>query len=48
MPIELGWLDTNIFVHALMLEDPHQSRCRDVLHVVMYSRRYRTAGLKAG
>lgn len=31
MTVKLGWLDTNIFVHALMLGDPHQSRCRDLL-----------------
>jgi len=38
MPIELGWLDTNIFVHALMLGDPHQSRCRDVLQALQDGR----------
>lgn len=31
MTAQLGWLDTNIFVHAIMLGDAHQPRCRDVL-----------------
>jgi predicted nucleic acid-binding protein len=38
MPIELGWLDTNIFVHALMLGDTHQARCRDVLQALQDGR----------
>lgn len=31
MPVDLGWLDTNIFVHAVTLGDPHRARCLDLL-----------------
>jgi predicted nucleic acid-binding protein len=28
---QLGWLDTNIFVHALFPRDPHYQRCQPLL-----------------
>ena len=28
---ELGYLDTNLFVHALYPNDPHYPRCRTIL-----------------
>lgn len=31
MPVEIGWLDTNIFLHAITPGDPHGPRCRDLL-----------------
>ena len=31
MPVSLGWLDTNIFVHAITRGDAHAPRCRDLL-----------------
>lgn len=31
MAEQLGWLDTNIFVHALHLGDPHRERCLGIL-----------------
>jgi hypothetical protein len=30
-PIALGYLDTNLFVHALYPNDPHYPRCRALL-----------------
>lgn len=34
MPVELGWLDTNVFVHAMSANDPHQPRCRAILEAL--------------
>ncbi|HET8629781.1 MAG TPA: type II toxin-antitoxin system VapC family toxin [Thermomicrobiales bacterium] len=31
MPEQLGWLDTNLFVHALFPRDPHYARCQRIL-----------------
>ena len=30
-PVALGYLDTNLFVHALYPNDPHYPRCRALL-----------------
>ena len=30
-PVNLGWLDTNVFLHAITPGDPHGPRCRDLL-----------------
>ncbi|HXT35500.1 MAG TPA: PIN domain-containing protein [Chloroflexota bacterium] len=34
----LGWLDTNIFVHALFKNDPQHDRCRAVLQALQDGR----------
>ncbi len=34
MPVELGWLDTNIFVYAVTLNDPHQPRCQAIMEAL--------------
>lgn len=31
MAEELGWLDTNIFIHALIPTDPHSARCKELI-----------------
>ena len=31
MPVELGWLDTTIFVRAVTLGDPHRACCLELL-----------------
>jgi predicted nucleic acid-binding protein len=31
---QLGWLDTNIFVHALFPRDPHYERCVELLQAL--------------
>lgn len=30
-PVQLGWLDANIFIHPLFEGDPHCHRCRQIL-----------------
>ena len=34
MPEQLGWLDTNLFVHALFPRDPHHARCRAIVRAL--------------
>ncbi len=31
---QLGWLDTNIFIHALFPRDPHYPRCQELLRAL--------------
>lgn len=31
---QLGWLDTNIFVHSLYVNDTHCGRCRSLLEAI--------------
>jgi predicted nucleic acid-binding protein len=31
---QLGWLDTNVFVHSLYPGDPHCDRCRQILRKI--------------
>lgn len=31
MAVAVGWLDTNIFIHAIKINDPHRPRCLDLL-----------------
>ena len=33
-PVQLGWLDTNIFLHALLPNDRHYPRCRSILRAL--------------
>jgi len=35
---ELGWLDTNIFVHTLFTNDIHHHRCRAILQALQAGR----------
>jgi predicted nucleic acid-binding protein len=32
--VQFGWLDTNLFVHALFPRDPHHARCRVILEAL--------------
>src|SRR6184192_1522732 len=34
MPEQLGWLDTNLFVHALFPREPHHARCRAIVRAL--------------
>lgn len=34
MPEQLGWLDTNLFVHSLHTNDPHRARCTELLQAL--------------
>ena len=31
---QLGWLDTNLFIHALFPRDPHYPRCQELLRAL--------------
>jgi len=36
--VELGWLDTNIFIHALSAPDSHYARCTDLINALQDGR----------
>jgi predicted nucleic acid-binding protein len=36
--IQLGWLDTNIFLHSLLPNDPHYPRCRALVRALQEGR----------
>lgn len=38
MAVELGWLDTNIFIHALSAPDSHYARCTDLINALQDGR----------
>lgn len=38
MAVELGWLDTNIFIHALSALDAHYARCTDIINALQDGR----------
>lgn len=32
--VQLGWLDANLFIHALFTNDPHARRCREIFKAI--------------
>jgi predicted nucleic acid-binding protein len=36
--LQLGWLDTNIFIHSLLPNDPHYPRCRALIRALQEGR----------
>ncbi|HZS92011.1 MAG TPA: PIN domain-containing protein [Chloroflexota bacterium] len=38
MAVEVGWLDTNIFVHALSTTDAHYARCNEIINALIDGR----------
>jgi len=36
--IQLGWIDTNIFLHSLLPNDPHYPRCRALIKALQEGR----------
>lgn len=33
-PVQLGWLDANLFIHPLFANDPHRPRCEHILRML--------------